>query len=253
MQKSVVLVAGGTGFVGKRIVDMLEKQGHRVIVSSRSVRSVPTHADIIINIVGIIREDGQTYQDAHVEFTKWMLRLGKKLNVRQFVQMSAIGANVEGTPYQRSKALAEILVKESGLPYAIIRPSMIFGPEDRSINTFRGIARTGAYPIFAQGTVQPVHVDTVAQVFLAAADRRIRNRIVEVGGPEVFSYAQLADRIHPGVACFRMPRPLISVLTFFANWIRSLPTEEQIVMLGQANVTKDRTVDRLGIKNPKLA
>jgi uncharacterized protein YbjT (DUF2867 family) len=252
MQKSVILVAGGSGFVGRHIVRMLEKDGHRVIVANRSVRAVPTHADIIINLVGIIREDGQTYQDTHVEFTKWLLRLGAKLKVRQFVQMSAIGANLQGTPYQRTKALAEELVKTSGLPYVIIRPSMIFGLEDKSINMFRSIARTGFYPVLADGATQPVHVDTVAKLFLAAADKRIRNRTVEVGGPEVFTLAQLADRIHPGVISFRMPRPLVALLSFFGNWFKSLPTSEQITMLGEQNTTKDKTVERLGIKNPRL-
>lgn len=251
MQK-VVLVAGGTGFVGQHVVDLLQKKGYRVITHSRSYKAVPTHADIIINLVGIIREERQTFKQAHVEFTKWLLGLGKKLKVQQFVQMSALGVEQQTTAYQRTKLQAEKLVQESGLPYAIIRPSMIFGKDDKSVNTFRALSRTGFFPLLANGNVQPVAVDTVAEVIVAAAEKRMRNRIVEVGGPEVLTYRQLADRIHPGVRVIKMPKFMISILTFFGEFIKKLPTHEQVIMLGQDTVTKKNIVDSLGIKNPRL-
>jgi NADH dehydrogenase len=253
MPKLVILIAGGTGFVGRRVAQLLEKRGHRVIISNRQQRAVPTYADVIINLVGIIREDcEQSYEKAHVESTEWLVRLGKKLRIRQFVQMSALGADSSGTPYQRTKAQAERIVMESGLPYTIVRPSIIFGPEDRSINRFRVIARTGVFPVFAHGKVQPVSVETVAELIAAAAEQRTRKRIIEVGGPEVFTLEELADRIHPGVHAVRLPKPLVRTITFFGRWTESLPTEEQVIMLGQGSTTTDRTVERLRIKNPRL-
>lgn len=247
--KQVMLVAGGTGFVGKRVVALLEKKGHQVIVYHRGHKAVPTYADVIINLVGIIREDEESYREAHVEMTKWLVRLGKKLKVRQFVQMSALGVDKQVTNYQKTKFQAEQIVQRSGLPYVIVRPSMIFGPEDRSINQFRAIARTGFFPILAKAKVQPVSVDTVAAMVVAAAERRMKNRIVEVAGPEVFTQEQLLDRIHPGVRTFRAPA---APFTLFSDWFTSLPTREQIIMLSQEHTTKDRTVDRLKIKNPRL-
>jgi NADH dehydrogenase len=207
---------------------------------------------VIINCVGIIREDNESFKEAHVDLVRWLVRLAKKLKVRQFVQLSALGVEHESTAYQRSKLQAEHIIQASGLPYAIIRPSMIFGPGDRSINMFRSICRTGFYPVLGKGTTQPVSVDTVAAMIAAAADLRIRDRVVELGGPEVFTYAQLADRIHPGVRAFAMPRPLVRLVSLSGVLIRSLPTKEMVMMLRQANVTKDRTVDRLKIKNPRL-
>lgn len=228
----------------------LAAKGHRVISHSRENKVVPTHADAIINLVGIIREDDETFKEAHVDMTKWLLGLGKKLKVRQFVQMSSIGARPDGSAYHKTKFQAEELVKKSGLPFVIVRPSMIFGPEDRSINNFRSIARTGFFPLFADGKVQPVHVDTVAAVIVAAVEGRIKNRVVEVGGPEVFNYSLMIDRIHPGVRTFRMP--VKGVFTLLGKRIKSLPTKEQVAMLAEDNITKDRTVERLRIKNPKL-
>jgi NADH dehydrogenase len=252
--QQVVLVAGGTGFLGREVVTLLEREGHRVIVSGRKVRAVPTHADVIINCVGIIRESGeQMFQRAHVEHTQWLLRLGKKLHVRQFVHVSAIGAAPKGTAYQRSKWAAEQAVIASGLPYAIIRPSMIFGAGDKSVNTLRKLCRTGFFPLLADGTVQPVSVSTVARVIAAATDKRIRNRIVEVGGPEVMTYRELADRIHGGVIVVRIPRPIVGIITFFGDYLSAFPTTEMVTMLAEPNTTNDKTIDRLGIKNPKLS
>jgi uncharacterized protein YbjT (DUF2867 family) len=248
MQKKVILIAGGTGFVGKRVVALLEKR-HQVIVYHRGHKAVPTHADVIINLIGIIREDEESFKEAHIEMTQWLVRLGKKLKVRQFVQLSALGVEKQVTNYQKTKYHAEQIVQKSGLPYVIIRPSMIFGSDDKSINRFRSIARTGFFPLFGNGIVQPVSVDTVAAIVAAAAEERIKGRIVEVGGPEVFTQQQLLDRIHPGVRTVRVP---VGPFTFLGAWFKSLPTEEQVTMLRQDNTTKDKTVDRLKIKNPRL-
>jgi uncharacterized protein YbjT (DUF2867 family) len=248
MQKKVILIAGGTGFVGKRVVALLEKR-HQVIVYHRGHKAVPTHADVIINLIGIIREDEESFKEAHIEMTQWLVRLGKKLKVRQFVQLSALGVDKQATSYQKTKYHAEQIVQKSGLPYVIIRPSMIFGSDDKSVNRFRSVARTGFFPLFGNGIVQPVSVDTVAAIVAAAAEERIKGRIVEVGGPETFTQQQLLDRIHPGVRTFRVP---MAPFTFLGAWFKSLPTEEQVMMLRQDNTTKDKTVDRLKIKNPRL-
>jgi uncharacterized protein YbjT (DUF2867 family) len=249
MKNMVILVAGGSGFVGRSVVQLLEKKGHRVIIHSRANKVVPTHADVIINLVGIIREDDQSFKEAHVDFTKWLVGLGRKLKVRSFVQLSALGARPDGSQYHRTKFQAEEIVKASGIPYVIIRPSVIFGADDMSINRFRAISRTGFLPLLANGTVQPVSVSTVAEMVVAGAEGRMKNRVVELGGPEVFTYKQLADRIHHGVRTFPFPA---GIITPFGRFMKSLPTSEQVKMLAENSVTKDRTVDRLKIKNPRL-
>jgi uncharacterized protein YbjT (DUF2867 family) len=249
----IVLVAGGSGFLGREVVSQLEKKGHHVIVHSRGHHTVPTRADAIVNCVGIIRNTlTQDFSDAHIEKTRWLVQLGKKLNIQQFVQVSAIGADLVVTRYQRTKLAGEHIVQKSKLPYAIIRPSVMWGDGDKSINMFRAISRTGFFPLLANGVVQPVHVKTVASLIVAAVERRIRDRVVEVGGPEMFSYRQLVDRIHPGVIVFRLPTCAVWMVTLFGAIIPTLPTPEMVVMLSQNNITKDRTVERLRIKNPRL-
>lgn len=251
----IVLVAGGTGFLGKRVVERLQRRGHHVIIYHRGMRAVPTVADAIVNCVGILRETGsQTFTEAHIEVTKWLLGLGKKLKIKQFVQVSAIGANPHGTAYQRTKAQAEALVEKSGLPYAIIRPSMIFGKEDRSINTFRRICRTGFFPLFANGQVQPVSVDTVSEVISLSIEGHLKKTTVEVAGPEVFTYAQLADHLHPGVTTFLLPKSIIATMTWIGDRIplSLFPTKDMVRMLRQENITKKNIAEKMKIKNPKV-
>ena len=255
MQKSqnmTILVAGGTGFVGRHIVALLKKNGHDVIIYHRGLRSVPTHADMIVNCIGIIREERETFHEAHIDLSKWLVRLGKKLKVRHFVQISAIGVEHETTAYQRTKAAAERIVKSSGLSYTIIRPSMIFGEEDKSINQFRKICRTGFFPLFGNGKVQPVHVNVVAQVALAAVDGKLNKRTVEVAGPEVFTYKELAQRLHPGVHTFKLPGAVSRTIVASSGLFTFLPTKEMVTMLRQDNTTQDRIVEKLGINNIRL-
>jgi NADH dehydrogenase len=244
-----ILVAGGTGFVGRHIVSLLKKNGYNVIVYHRGLRSVPTHADMIVNCIGIIREERETFHEAHIDVAKWLTRLGKKLRVKHFVQISAIGVEHESTSYQRTKAAAERIVKSGGLSYTIIRPSIIFGNEDKSINQFRKICRTGFFPLFGNGKVQPVHVDVVAQVAVAAVQGKLNKKTVEVAGPEVFTYAELAERLHPGVRTMKLSRATAKILTSTSGVFTFLPTKDMVTMLRQDNTTRDKTVEKLGIKN----
>lgn len=248
----IVLVAGGSGFLGKRVVHFLEKQGHTAIVHHRGFQAVPTYADAIINCVGIIRGTEMDFKEAHVEKTKWLLKLGKKLQIQQFVQVSAIGVDGNGTAYQKTKLRGERLVVKSGLPYAIVRPGMLFGKGDISVNVFRRIAGTGFFPMFSGARLQPVSVDTVARLVVAAAEKRVRNRIAEIGGPEIFTYESFADRIHPGVISFRLPWLLVRLITLLGSIIPAFPTRDMVMMMRQDNVTRDKTVWRLGITNPSL-
>lgn len=248
----IVLVAGGTGFVGSSVVKILQENGHETIVYHRKFRAVPTHVDAIVNCVGIIKERHQTFREAHVDITKWLVGLGKKLNVKKFVQISALGADVHGVSYQRTKAQAEKIVRESMLPYVILRPSMIFGKGDKSINTFRRIAQTGFFPVLSHAKVQPVHVNIVANVVLASLTGKLHSTTVEVAGPEVLTYEEIADRIHPGVITFTVPDVFVDALTLF-SWIPSVPTKDMVRMLRQDNVATTNVVSTLKLKNQKLS
>src|SRR5881227_3107620 len=158
-----ILVLGGTGFVGRHVVERLVARGHDVVVPTRRidranhlfvlptvnvvVADINVAADLedlvrpasaIINLVGILNEtDGQTFQHAHVDLARNLTAACTAAGVRRLVHMSALNTDPAGpSRYLRSKAEAEVAVTGSGLDWTIFRPSVIFGPEDAFLNLF---------------------------------------------------------------------------------------------------------------------
>jgi len=158
----IIAVTGATGFVGRHLVDTLRRRGHAVRALVReparaswlaaggvellpgdvrdppSLRRFAEGADAAIHLVGIIVERGrQTFAAVHVAGTETVYAAARAAGVRRFVHMSAVGARPEAaaTPYHRTKWQAEDLVRHSALPYVILRPSLINGPENAPIRT----------------------------------------------------------------------------------------------------------------------
>ena len=187
-----VLVLGGTGFIGRHVVARLVAAGQRVTVlarrraSARHLILLPTvdvvegdcmdratllrqavPAGAIINLVGILHERGaSTFARVHVEFARMLVDVCKAADVRRLVHLSAVGADAKGgaSRYMRSKGEGEAIVEQSGLDWTILRPSIVFGPEDRFLNLFARLAR--ALPVLAVGSAnarfQPIYVRDLA-------------------------------------------------------------------------------------------
>ncbi|MGB0659606.1 MAG: complex I NDUFA9 subunit family protein [Mangrovicoccus sp.] len=219
----LVTIYGGSGFVGRYIARRMAKAGWRVRVAVRrpnealfvkpygvvgqvepvfcnirdddSVRAVMTGADAVVNCVGILNEMGKNTFDAlQSEGADRIARIAAELGVAQMVQLSAIGADDSSeSDYARTKALGEAAVL-SHMPGAmILRPSIIFGPEDQFFNRFASMSRMGpVLPLIGAGTkFQPVYVDDVA----AAAEKYLSGEaeggVYELGGPDVKSFRDL--------------------------------------------------------------
>ena len=191
---NLVTIFGGSGFVGRYIARRLAKEGWRVRVAVRrpneamfvrpygvvgqvepilanirddaSVRAAIQGADAVVNCVGILAEQGKNQFDTvQAEGAGRVARIAAEEGIGRFVHVSAIGADAESdSDYARTKALGEAAVLEHMPGAVILRPSIIFGPEDGFFNRFAAMARFGPIlPVVGAGTrFQPVYVDDVA-------------------------------------------------------------------------------------------
>jgi NADH dehydrogenase len=155
-------------------------------------------ADAVINLVGILTESGRQRFDAVQGFgARVVARAAKEAGVQHFVQMSALGADPQSdSAYARSKADGEAAALEYFPHATIIRPSIVFGPEDDFFNRFAALARMlPALPLIGADTLfQPVYVGDVAQVVVRALDGQTKpGAIYELGGPEAKSFRDLVQ------------------------------------------------------------
>ena len=241
---TTVLVTGATGFVGKRVTAHLVREGvgvrvlvrpasrqradvaDGVTVADGDVRDAVAVAEAargctaVIHLVGILRERGsRTYQAIHVEGTANVVSACRSRGVRRLVHMSALGVG-RGTEtgYFRTKEAAEQHVRDSGLDWTIVRPSVIHGPRgDFMIQMARMVARFGPVPLVGRGdqVVQPVWVEDVARVFVAALGRDATiGHACDVGGPDVLTLRQfyrILSRVLLGREKRLMPVPTFAV------------------------------------------
>lgn len=225
---AVVLVAGGTGFIGSHIVRQLIKHGHQVIVMSRhpdrTRGKVPAGAELrqgdvadaasldralagIEVVVAAVQfpnhpvespRKGYTYIEVDGEGTTRLVEAARRNGVRRFIYLSGAGTREGQTkPWFLAKLMAERAVKESTIPYTIFRPSWVYGPEDRSLNKFVTFARLLPFvPVIGDGKtqVQPVFVEDLARAVAMSVDLPAAcNQVYEMGGPQVLTMDEIVQ------------------------------------------------------------
>jgi NADH dehydrogenase len=237
-----ILVIGGAGFIGRHIVARLVDRGLRVTIPTRHrararhLILLPTvevvEADIhrddalarllrgheaVINLVGILQGSrgtpyGREFASAHVELPRRIVAGCTALGIQRLLHMSALGADPNGpSMYQRSKGDGEALVRASALEWTIYRPSVVFGPDDRFLNTFAALARW--FPLLPIGGAdvrfQPVWVGDVADAFVNSLDNRDTVRqTYELAGPRIYTLREL---VQFSAAAAGHPRPVIAL------------------------------------------
>jgi len=217
-----IVVFGGTGFVGRRLVVELVRRGFQVTVPSRnrdlrrelfplpgarvvcadvhsgaSQRELLEGASAAINLIGILNErgrDGRGFQRAHVEFTRILIASCRASGLRRLLQMSALNAGRGESHYLRSRGQAEDEVRGSGLDWTIFQPSVIFGPGDGLFDRFAGLLRLApVLPLArAQARFAPVYAGDVVQAFARALeDPASFGQTYELYGPDTLSLADI--------------------------------------------------------------
>lgn len=222
----LVTIFGGAGFVGRYIARRMAKEGWRVRVAGRrpneslhvkpygtpgqvepvfcnirddaSVRAVMQGADAVVNCVGILDESGrQSFDAVQSEGAGRIARIAAEEGIARLVHLSAIGASAESaSKYQQSKAAGEANVLAHFNDAVILRPSVIFGPEDGFFNKIAGLSRfTPVMPVFAGSTkFQPVYVDDVAKAAVAGATGAAAPGVYELGGAEVITFREAMEK-----------------------------------------------------------
>ncbi|MEK7802449.1 MAG: complex I NDUFA9 subunit family protein, partial [Pseudomonadota bacterium] len=218
----IVTIFGGTGFVGRHIIAVLVAAGARVKVATRhknsayllrlygttgqvvpvsvsyksedSVDAAIAGSTMVVNCLGILQENGKNnlFSHVHNDIPLWMARSCTKRHITRFVHISALGVDHSRSRYAISKIKGEFGVTSVYPAATILRPSIIFGPEDSFFNRFAALAKISpALPLIGGGHTrfQPVYVGDVAKAVLTAlTNPQTAGHIYELGGPEVLSF-----------------------------------------------------------------
>ena len=235
-----------------------------------SLGSAVAGADVVINLVGVLAKSGkQTFDSLHVAGARAAAKAAREAGAKTFIHVSAIGADAKSKGhYGRTKAAGEAAVLAEFPGAIILRPSIVFGPEDEFFNRFGLLAQmTPMLPLIGGGRTkfQPIFVGDLAQAIAAAAvGKATRGAAYELGGPETFSFRQLLDKTQTWTGrqrpYLRMPFWLAKVAAFatlpLPNALRPL-TVDQVRMLQRDNVVSEkaksehRTLGDLGIAVPQ--
>ena len=290
----LVTIFGGSGFVGRYIARRMAKEGWRVRVAVRntneamhvrpygvvgqvepvfcnirddaSVAAVTEGADAVVNCVGLLDETGKnTFEAVQADGAERIARIAASMNVARMVHMSAIGADAEAaSEYAKTKAAGEAGVLRHMPGAVILRPSIIFGPEDQFFNRFAGMTRLGPIlPVIGAATrFQPVYVDDVAAAAVKGVLGTADAGVYELGGPDVHSFRDLMQQMLEVVR----RRRLILNIPFWAarimaagfglgralslGLVKGPVTKDQVINLAIDNVVSDdaRGFDALDIR-----
>jgi uncharacterized protein YbjT (DUF2867 family) len=293
--RALVTIYGGSGFIGRHVVRAIAKTGARMRIAVRrpelaghlqplggvgqinavqanvrfpdSLLAAAEGADAVINLVGILFPTGkQTFRAIQDEGARHVAEAARAANAKALVHVSAIGADPDSpSVYARTKAAGEAAVREVFPDVVVLRPSVVFGPEDDFFNRFAKLARIApALPLIGGGKTrfQPVFAGDVAKAVVAGvAGRAKAGAPYELGGPEILTLKEVMQR----VLTYTMRRRMLVPLPFWlaklqAAFLQLLPkpllTIDQVRLLQKDTVVSEearrerRTLEGLGVTDP---
>ncbi len=289
MATPVATIFGGSGFIGRYIVERLARAGWimRIAVRrpdqalflkplgdiaqivpiganirhERSVANAVQGVDAVINLVGILYQAGpQRFDAVHVEGVRRMARAAAGAGVKRFLHVSALGADANSpSAYARTKAAGEAMLKEHFPAAAILRPSVVFGPEDDFFNRFAAMTRfSPALPLIGGGKTkfQPIYVGDVADAAVAVLQDPARaGQVFEVAGPRAYTFRELMETMLALTGKRRLLVPIpFGLAQLQAAFLGLLPkpplTLDQVKLLKADNVPGGKLpgLEALGIR-----
>jgi uncharacterized protein YbjT (DUF2867 family) len=269
MKPNRVLVLGGTGFVGRRVCAKAQAAGWTVTVPTRQTGAVPAlqalpsvtvvNADVhdratlqrllpghdaVVNLVAILHGSEAAFERTHVQLPQTLAAACTAAGVRRVVHVSALGVAPDApSRYQRSKARGEAVWRSSGLDVTLLRPSVIFGADDRFLNLFAQLQRLApVMPLAsAHARFQPVWVDDVAEAVVRSLQAPQVQPVVQCAGPEVLS---LADLVRLAGRHGSRQRPVLPL----PDWLGRLQATAMELMPGEPLMSRDN-LDAMQIPN----
>jgi len=277
-----VLVAGATGYLGRRLVPRLLASGRSVralvrggaaraaahphlagaeiaagdLADPDSCRRAAAGVDTVIHLVGIIQERGRaTFEAVHVEGTRTLVAAARDGGARRILYVSALGARPDApTDYWRTKARAEALVMASGLAWLVLRPSIVFARDGEFFAVLRQLTAFPLVPVLGPGTsrMAPLRADDLADIEVAALDRPDAwGQAHEVTGPEAMTFNELLRRVARArrIPVWLVHVPLVLARPLVALMAKLLPappiTPGQLAMLEEDSVADPAEVARV--------
>ncbi len=270
----MIFISGGTGFIGSHSVRKLAVSGRRLrllahkdaglaaglpsnqvefvmgtIADPASLRGAMEGCEVVVNFVGIIVEVREgTFEKIHVQGVQNLLEEAKRAGVKRFIHISALGTSDKpASEYFRTKWKAEQIIKTSGIPYVILRPSLVFGPEDKFFNMLKPMVYSPIVPVLGTGRTlfQPIWVENIASCIVKSveADEPL-NGVWEIAGPEQLTFDALLDQMADimGLASrikLHIPVWLMTPVARLMQAVLPKPplTTDQLKMLSIDNVT----------------
>jgi len=285
----MVLVTGGTGFVGRHLIQRMRKEGIAIravvktldkaqslealgvnliqgdITDKASLEKAVIGVDRVIHLVGIIQETPHvTFQGVHVEGTRNILDAAKRAAVHHFFYQSALGTRPAAkSTYHKSKWEAEELVRSSGIPYTIMRPSLIYGSGDGFTTRLSGMIKLSPFlPVIGSGTskVQPIFInDVVSCILKAMTSNSFSNEIYEIGGPEQLTYEEVTLTLAKALGVRRptvhLPLFCMKPVARILEALLPVPplTTDQLTMIQEDNICSMQDInDAFGIEPVKF-
>ncbi len=281
----MILVTGGSGFVGPKVVHALRAEEKDVrclvrrperartletwgcelvegdVTDPRSLRRAVEGVDTVVHLVAIISGKPADFERVMERGTRNLVEAAREAGIRRFVLMSALGTTEETrdlVPYFHAKWEMEQTVKQSGLDHVIFRPSFVFGADGGLLPMFiRQVRWSPVIPIVGPGTqrLQPIWVEDVAVHFARAVDApEAANQTFELGGPDVVTWNELFERIRRALgrrrATVHLPFGLVRAAATVAELLPRPPvTRDQLTMLASGDniVTTKTAVETFGL------
>ena len=269
-----ILIIGGSGFVGSKVVERLFQDNHELtllvhkkntnaklktvigdVLDQKSLSAAMKNMDAIVNLVGIIREKPPviTFDNMHVVAVKNILHAMKENNLNRLIHISAFGAKKRSkSKYFETKFQAEEFIKKSGVDFTILRPSIIWAENGGFHDELENLANYPFFiPIVGNGK-QPfnlVKLSNLAEVVSKILEEeRTVGKIFDIGGPKIFTFEEMITMVENNIGKkkihINVPFFIVNLITKIMESVRiNFPvTSTQLMMLSEGNVAKDNSI-----------